>query len=184
MPTDQTDLLPPERQRAISREYFLHLCATAALFVTGLVLAATVLLVPTFVFLSKSMRAKEAHLANIESAFSSTDEAALSARLTALSRNAATLSSLARAPSASATVRTALAISRPGIVLSGFVYAPVSGTRPGTLSISGVAATRDALRSYQLALSSSSFATSADLPVSAYAKDSDILFTIVVTLAP
>jgi len=184
MYNDQTDLLPIERRNAISREYFLRLGVTASLFVTALVFAAMLLLVPTYVFLSESMRTKESHLASIDAAFSSTDEAALSARFTALSENAAKLSALALAPSASATIRSVLALSRPGIALSGLTYTAPSGTRPGTLSVSGTAMTRDALRNYQLALSSLPFATAADLPVSAYAKDSDISFTISVTLAP
>lgn len=184
MDNDQTNLLPLERQHVISRDYFLRLGVTIVIFVTLLILAAVVLLVPTYVLLSESVRAKEAHLGSIESALFSTDEAGLVARLAALSENAATLSALASAPSTSATIRVALAVSRPGISLSGLVYAPATEMRPGTLSISGTAATRDALRSYQLVLSGSSFVTAADLPVSAYAKDSNISFTITVTLAP
>jgi hypothetical protein len=39
------------------------------------------------------------------------------------------------------------------------------------------------LRSYQLALQGASFARAVDLPVSAYAKDADIAFTVTITLA-
>ena len=77
-----------------------------------------------------------------------------------------------------------LVIPRPGIVLSGFDYEPSVGKSAGTLAVSGTATTRDALRNYQLALEGASFARSADLPVSAYAKDTDITFTITVTLTP
>jgi hypothetical protein len=58
------------------------------------------------------------------------------------------------------------------------------GKAPGTLSVSGIAVTRGALRAYQLALQSAPFAVAANLPVSAYAKDTDIAFTITVTLTP
>jgi hypothetical protein len=184
MRDDLTNLLPPERQSALSRDYFIRLGVVVVGFVVALTLASMVLLVPTYVLLTESTRAKEAHLATIESTFSSTDATALSARLAALNKNAITLSTLAQRPSASAIIRSVLAISRPGITLSGFTYTPAEVKKPGTLAISGTALTRDALRSYQLALQGAPLALSADLPVSAYAKDSDITFTITVTLAP
>ena len=179
-----TNLLPSERLAALSRNYFLRLGVVVVVFVTLLTFAAIVLLIPTYVLLTQSMQTKRAHLSAIESALSSGNGTALSTRLAALSSNAAALSSLARAPSASATVRAALALSRPGVTLSGLAYTPAAGAVSSTLAISGTAATRDALRSYQLALAGAPFARTADLPVSAYAKDSNIDFTITVTLKP
>lgn len=178
------DLLPPERRRALARDYFLRLGIVALLFSSVLVLAAALLLVPTYVFLAKSSGAKEARLANTESALSSFDDTALSARLSALKSNTSALAALSLSPSASVIARSALAIPRPGIALSGFEYARTADARQGTLIISGIAATRDALRVYQLALERAPFARSASLPVSTYAKDSNIAFAITVTLAP
>ncbi len=184
MHSELTNLLPLERRHALRRSYFLRLGVVALLFASALTLAAAVLLLPTYVFLVNSYHAKEARLASIESTLSSSDETALSAQLAALSNDAATLVALENAPSASATIRAALATPRPGITLSGISYTPATGTAAGTLVLSGTAASRDTLRSYQLALQGASFARSADLPVSAYAKDTDIAFTITVTLAP
>lgn len=184
MRNELTNLLPHGRQRAIRRDYFIRLSVVIILVVTALSLAAAVLLLPTYVFLAASESAGKAHLASIESALSSSDDSALSAQLSALSRNAAILSALADAPSASSIMRAILAISHPGIILSGFIYSPATDKSQSTLAISGVAATRDALRNYQLTLQGAPFARSADLPVSAYAKDSAITFTITVTLAP
>lgn len=184
MDDERINLLPPERQRALSREYSLRLGAVIALLLTALALIAALLLAPTFLFLAKSAAAKGAHLANIEAILSPADEKALSAHLLALSNEAALLVALGSASSISATVRAALFVPRPGITLSGFVYTPVAEKNLGTLAVSGTAATRDALRNYQMALESTPFAVSADLPVSAYAKDADIAFTITMTLAP
>lgn len=184
MYNELTNLLPPERQRALSREYFLRLGVVAVVLLSLLTLTSAVLLLPTYVFLAKSASAKETRLATIESSLSSADGTALSLRLAALSSDAAILTALAGAPSVSAVVRTVLTVSRPGVTLSGFVYTPAEDKTPGTLTISGTAATRDALRSYQLALQSAPFALSATLPVSAYAKDTNITFAIIVTLAP
>jgi len=184
MYNELTNLLPQERQSALSRDYFLRLSVVGAVLLCILTLAAAVLLVPTYVFLAKSANAKEIRLVTIKSALSSANETELSARLAALSGDAAILTALVGAPSASAIIRTVLVVSRPGITLSGFAYTPTANNVPGILSISGTAATRDALRGYQLALQGAPFALSAALPVSAYANDTNIMFTINVTLAP
>lgn len=184
MDNELTDLLPSARRKAISREYFSRLGVIATALATVLVLAAGVLLLPTYVFLSETASMKKTHLDNVKSTLSSSNEKELSARLSALSSEAADLKALATRPSASVVIRAALAVARPGVTLSGITYTPVVGKNPGTLALSGVAATRNALRNYQLALQGASFATAADLPVSAYAKDADIAFVITVTLAP
>lgn len=184
MYNELTDLLPPERQSALSRDYFLRLGVVSAILVSILMFASAVLLIPTYVFLVKSANAKETRLATIEYALSSANEKDISTRLAALMNDAAILTALAGASSASTVMRSILTVSRPGITLSGFVYTPAVKKIHGALTISGTAATRDALRSYQLALQSAPFALSAALPVSAYAKDTDIAFVISVTLAP
>ncbi len=184
MHNELTNLLPLERQQALSRDYFLRLGVVIATLLTTLVIAAAVLLLSTYVFLVKASSVKEDRLAIIESTLSSADEKALSARLATLSDNVAILAMLADAPSASVIIRSALAISHPGITLSGFVYTPATDKKIGTLAISGSSTARDALRGYQLALQNAPFARSADLPISVYAKDTDIAFTITVTLAP
>ena len=184
MPNELTNLLLLNRQQALSRDYIIRLGVVVAVLATTLTLSAAVLLAPTYVLLSGNAYAKKMELAKIESSLSSTDEVALSTRLASLSANAATLVALSDAPSASATLREALSLSRPGIVISGLSFTPSTDKNPGLMIISGLSATRDALRSYQLTLQGASFVHSAVLPVSAYAKDTSIPFTITVTLAP
>lgn len=184
MNNELTNLLPQERQRMLSRDYFFRLGVAAAVLTTVLTVAAGLLLVPTYVFLVQNATTKQNHLSNIESLLSSSNEAALSARLAALSTDASVLTALRDAPSVTATVRSVLAVPRPRVSLSSFSYAPGGSGASGALSIAGVAATRDSLRAYQLALQNDPLITAANLPVSAYAKDTDISFTISVTLAP
>ncbi len=184
MHNELTNLLPLKRQRALSRDYFLRLGAIGAILLSALTFSATLLLVPTYLFLVNSAHTEEARLTSIEETLASSSNSGLFVRLAALTSDAATLTALANAPSASAIIRSVLAISRPGITLSGFTYTPATAGTQGTLAISGTAATRDVLRNYQLALQGWSFATSATLPVSTYAMDANIMFTITVTLAP
>lgn len=184
MRSELTNLLPPDRQRSLARDYYLRLSVIILWFVFTLTLISMVLLLPTYIFLTDSARAKERYLATVESSITSADESSLSARLASLNNSATTLVALAQAPSASAFIRTMLELPRPGVTLSQFVYTPPTTKASGTLLVSGTAATRDALRTYQLALENASFARSAALPVSAYAKDRDISFTITITLEP
>ncbi len=179
-----TNLLPLERQRTLSRDYFFRLSVVTIVLITILVVVAGLLLLPTHVFLTQSAATKQVHLSNVESILLSSNEAELSTRLAALARDVSVLSALGSAPSASGVLRFALAVPRPGVTLSDFTYTPAKEKTQGILEISGTAATRDALRSYQLALQNASFASAANLPVSAYAKDTGISFTITVTLAP
>jgi len=184
MNSELTNLLPQERCRALRRDYFLRLCVVIFIFLIILTLSAAVLLLPTYIFLTESARSKKAQLSGIESSVSSSDEAILSGQLTTLSRNVTLLEALDNIPSASEVVRGVLTIPRPGITISNFAYSPPAKKDSGKLTVSGKAATRDSLRNYQLAIQNAPFALSADLPVSAYAKDSDISFTITVILAP
>lgn len=184
MHNELTNLLPEERQRILSRDYILRIGVITAMLATALALSAGVLLIPTYVFLNGNANEKKVSLAHIESTLSSADEVALQGRLAALSTNAAALVALSDAPSVSALIRDMLSVSHPGITLSRISFTPSTGKSSGTIAVSGSAATRDALRNYQLALEGARFARSAVLPVSAYAKDSDIAFTITITLAP
>jgi hypothetical protein len=179
-----TNLLPAERQHALVRDYAFRFGTVVLAVCIALILAAGVLLIPTYVLLEGSAGAKTAQLESIKLKLSSADEVALSARLAALAKDAAALVQLSKARSASAVVRSVLGVARPGIILTGFEYSSVRSQTPNTLVVSGIAATRDALRNYQLALQSQSFVASAVLPVSVYAQDTDIDFSVTITLKP
>jgi hypothetical protein len=179
-----TNLLPPERRRWLRRDARYRLAVVAVALAIVLIGVAGVLLLPTYVYLSASAEAKKARLASMEQALSSADEAALSARLDSLSKNAAELASLKGHPSPSGAVREALAVAHPGVALSGITYAAPSGQAPGSLVLAGTAATRDTLRRYQLALQGAPFSAGVSLPVSTFAQDADLSFSITVTLKP
>ncbi len=183
MRNNYTNLLPSERRKQVRREYFLRIGVVAIAMAISLVGVAMILLIPTYTFLSNSAYTKKARVAEIQSVISSSDEKTLEARLALLSTNTQALVLLENTPSAIGIVRNILHISRSGVTLSRFSYSPAIGGKAGTITLSGIATTRDVLRQYQLALSRASFIASANLPISAYAKDADISFTINITLA-
>ncbi len=184
MSDEFTNLLPRDRRHELFRAYHMRLIVVAVWFGSALLVAIAVLLLPTYLFLSDAQKTENARLSSIAVALASSDEAVLSKRLAVLSRETSVLGALSDVRMASAVIKDVLALPRPGVKISQFSYTPQSTGKPGTLSVFGTAATRDVLRAYQLALQGAPFARSAALPVSAYAKDANIDFSIVITLAP
>jgi hypothetical protein len=174
-----TNLLPTERIRVFRREYFFRLGTIGAIVVAILIAVHGTLLVPTYLYLHDLVLIERTHLAEITENLASSGEGEIKARRTHLRESADQLLALASAPSASAVIRAILLVPHTGIVITSFAFHKPSPD--GRLTITGTASTREALRQYQLALSSLSFAKSADLPLSAYAKESDIPFTITLT---
>lgn len=181
MPKELTNLLPSERERMLARGYYLRLVVVGVIFVILLVVAAGILLIPTYLFLTNSIHANTLQLATVDAALASANEKEISARFAALSGAATTLTTHAKVPTASTIIGGVLAVPHGGVALTSFTYSPTNGKSPKTVSISGIAKTRDALRTYQLALQGASGVASAVLPVSAYAKDADISFNIILT---
>lgn len=173
-----TNLLPAERQRAHARIYLLRLGTITMLFFAGLGVAAGVLLLPTYVHLSNQVEVKAAALESLSAGITTAEEEQLTRELALLAQNAQLLTKYGEEARAVDYVRAALAVGRPGVVLRGVRYA----TQGPTLTLRGVATTREALREYQRALQQEQFIESAELPVSTYAKESDLPFTITLTL--
>lgn len=178
-----TNLLPPARSRLVRRSYFLRLGVIASILGILLVAAAGVLLLPSYLYLAQTEQVKKEHLANAQAALKQLNGSQLVTRIDTLSKDAAAIKALGTAPSVSGVVRQILAVPQQGIVIANLTYSPASGKEPATLVIAGTASTREALHAYQLVLQSAPFATSADLPVSAYAQATNIPFTITVALS-
>ncbi|MFA6407964.1 MAG: hypothetical protein WCW36_00605, partial [Candidatus Paceibacterota bacterium] len=159
-----TNLLPEERQESIIRGQRLRFMVVVASIVATFSFVASILLVPTYVFLVNSAQTKEERLADVTAKLSSAEDVALAARITTLSNYMQNLIEFSSYSSVSSVLRSVLATPRPGITISGFTYTAHTGKNPAILAISGSAQTREALRGYQLALQGAPFAISANLP--------------------
>lgn len=184
MNTVRTNLLPPSRLQALSRDYVLRLGVIGLLLMTVLVFVAGLLLVPMYVFLTVNLGAKEASLARVDSAKMSSGESAIADRLTELSKNMGLIAAHKTTPPAIGSIGAVLSIAHPSVTISGIGYERGASTKQIKMTVSGTAATRDALRNYLRTLQTASFIRSADLPVSAYAKNMDIPFVITIALTP
>lgn len=184
MRNELTNLLPSERQRTLYRNYLFRICVVVLVVVTILTFFAAILLIPTYVFLSASANIKNERLASMKSDIESKDDTELAARLSRLLSDTESLKTLSDIKSMSGTVRDVLTISRPGITLSSITLSPSVGAESRTMILSGLSATRSALRNYEIALQNAPSVLSANVPISAYAKDADITFTVTITFRP
>lgn len=176
-----TNLLPLERQARLRREYFFRLATVGVLALLILVALHAAMLIPSYAHLGQRISVQEEHLAQLAASLTASEEQEMDARLTSLKDDATYLLALNDVPSVSGALRAILAVPRPGISLSGFSYVPPGGSAPGSMVVRGTAATRDALRGYHDALTGLPGVTKTDLPIGAYAEETDIAFSITVT---
>lgn len=181
MAPNLTNLLPSERARAFRQTYFLRLATVAALALAVLIAAHAALLSPAYLFVSERAALAKEELSALSASLATSEEAEMNARLARLSDDVARLREYASAPASSDVLRSVLEVPRSGITLAGLAVTPGKGGANGRMVISGNAATRESLRQYHAALSKLPGVTGVDLPLSAYAKESDITFTLTLT---
>lgn len=182
MQDELTNLLPSERQRTLRKSYLMRFGIVTCWLFSALVIIAMALLLPTYFYAMQAVEATRDHLSELTSANKGPDESVVALRLSALSIDAERLSALKNAPTASSAIRAILAVSHPNVQLLGFSYTPKNAKGVRTLAVSGSADTRSALRDYQIALESNPLVENTQLPVSTYAQETDIAFTITLTL--
>lgn len=180
MTSECTNLLPEERVRAFRQLYFLRIAVVSLLLASGVIIVHGVLLLPTYLYLSGAVQERTLALASLSDTLAGSEEQEIQARVAALSEDAAYLARLAETPKASAAVSAVMALPRPGVTLTGFSFAP-SASGGATMALTGQASTRETLRAYEDTLKAASFVKTVDLPISAYAKERDIGFTVMLS---
>jgi len=179
-------LLPGERRRAFQNDYFFRLGTITALMLSLLVVIHGVLLAPAYFNLQQSKALEQGRLDAIAERLASSGDQEIVGRLSMLGSETEHLAKIGSTPSAVASVRSILTLPRSGVSLTGFSFTPPAGKAVGQMKVTGTATSRDSLRRYQSTLATLPGVSGADLPISAYAKESDIPFTITLsgTFAP
>jgi hypothetical protein len=176
-----TNLLPSDRMRSNRRAYFLRFGAVSFITLAILVVVHGILLFPSYVYLGGQVTSKQIELKTLSSAAPVSQSQAVK-QLAALRTDAQYLSSVGNAPTVSSAIRLLLSLPHLGIQLSGFSYTPdPTAGAARHMIIHGTAITREALRSYDQTLQAAPWIKNADLPISAYAKETNIDFTIDLT---
>lgn len=175
-----TNLLPQERAHALRQLYFLRLTVVALLVLSGVAVVHGVLLLPSYLYLQSQVAERESSLERLTTTLAGSEEQEIGMRVAALAADSAHLARLSSVPKASAAVSAIIKLPRSGIRLTGFSFAP-KDEADATMTVSGIASTRENLRRFEQLLAAEAYVTKADLPISAYAKESDIAFTITLT---
>lgn len=179
MSSDHTNLLPEDRARALKHLYFFRLATVAVLIFAAVAIVHGVLLLPSYLLVRAQVDERTQELSVLTQTLASTEEKEISARVTALASTSAYLARHGKSPKVSTAVAALIQVPREGVRLRGFSYAP--NAQGAQMTVSGVAATRESLRRYEQALSSLSYIKTVELPISAYAKESNIDFVITLT---
>ena len=170
-----TNLLPEERAAELRGLYFIRLGVVAALLLAGVAIVHAVLLLPSYLLANSLEHERSQALAALASS-ARTDESEPSARAFRLAGDASYLARLGSLPKSSTAVAAIAALPHDGIRLVGFAFMPTD--TGASMNLVGTADTRDALRRYEALVASAPFVESVDLPISAYAKETDIDFTM------
>ncbi len=178
------NLISSQNRKRFRQEYFIRLVTVTAWLLTFVVIAECFLLIPSYIFESQEVSAHTIELQQLSQKAATSQEQQVQAKVQALSAESTYLQGVRTLPTASMALRAILAVPRTGIKLSGFTFGSAQNTSSTTIKsmeISGIADTREDLRSYDTALSALPYVSNADLPISDYAKATTIPFTITLT---
>lgn len=174
------NLLPEGRARELRQVYFLRLTVVAVIVLSVVLIAHAVLLLPSYLYVRLQVEERAQQLAALTATVTSAEEQEANARIARLSEDAAYLTRLAELPKSSTAVAAVIALPRPGIALYGFTFEQ-KGEGGATMIVSGRAATREALQSFEQTLKNASYIDHVDLPIGAYAQERNIEFTVTLT---
>lgn len=173
------NLLPDTRKQALVRLYLTRVGVVAALLLSGVFLVHTTLTLPSYLYLHQQVTERTQELAGLGEKLAGSKEREVSARITALNASATYLSHTESKVTASGAMRAVGSVPHTGVKLTGFSFSqPLAVGSAPKMTLSGNAVSREALRAYVSALGTLPYITKVDLPISAYAKETDIDFTI------
>jgi hypothetical protein len=176
------DFLPPEAKSAVRREYVIRTVSVWAFLVGAVALVDVLLLLPTYLLLSRERAALALEI--VHTGQSTSTEAYKTTR-TALEKAqtlAVQLGVMDMSVMASAVLRGIRDAQTRTIIISGFSYAH-TGAGVKSVEVRGNAATREALTEFVTALERNPLFAHAAVPVSDFAAAQDLPFTVTIMLA-
>jgi hypothetical protein len=173
------NLIPPKGHTALKHEYILRVASVYAFLLAGVLVAATTLMVPTYVLISTQLtgaRDEGNRMAETKQkfdvAFGEIQEA--NTVMAQLRKESATVD-------ISAVITEVVRVAPRGIVFTTF-QATRAGTKLTEIQVQGTAENRVILASFKNALEASPLFSQAMVPISDLARDSELPFVVTVTL--
>src|SRR5690606_9691024 len=108
----------------------------------------------------------------------SSEERSIAQRREQVEASARELSSVIASAEVTPALRAILSVPSEGVRVTGISAAPGASDADARMSVTGVASTREALRRYHSAVAALDFVKNADLPLSVYAAETELAFTI------
>lgn len=171
------NLLQPEQKKELDIEYYVRLLTVTALMLTGAVIIGATALIPVYMQVIGEMSVNEEKYEmlkeNIDDTKLLTDEVSRSSTMMALLEEKSSQVKLS-------TLLTEVLSVRPhGITITGFAFSATSKT----LSILGIASTRDLVVPYAQTIETNKYFEKAPVPISNLAKNTNLDFQIAIVLA-
>lgn len=174
------NLIPPEAEKVVKREYVFRVGGTLALLLGGVFLVLTVALIPTYVLVGAQIHASLGETNGNDSDAEAFERADAEVKTTKdLLRQLQKTSPTISISDAVEEVRNLAPVS---VVFKTIVVDNASG-EVDKIQVQGVAPTRDAIARFKTSLESSSIFTKAEVPIADLARDVDVPFTVTITVA-
>ena len=181
MHSELTNLLPEKRAKVLRQEYFVRLLTVTLFTATAVFLGSGALLVPSYLYLNQEISNQKALVASLDAILATSHGKEVNNRFAALAKDAKYLSRLATTTSAVVSVEAILGVPHSGIQISAITLTPPVRGNDGKMVLTGIASTRETLRTYVTTLSRLPYVSNAEVPISVYAKESLIPFTLTLT---
>lgn len=174
------NLIPPEGHRVIKHEYLLRVWATVLTLLGGVAILITVSLIPTYVLLTSQMHAFAVEEKQAQEKDAKASEAEKELRLTSVI--------LGQLKTSSSSILASEAIAEiqkrtsSDIIFVTFAVEEANGLIT-KINVQGKASTREALARLKESIESSDMFETVEVPIADLAHQTDLPFTIGITLA-
>lgn len=173
------NLIPPEGQKVVKREYIFRVGGTLAFLFGGVLVALAIAFIPTYVLVDAQIKTLLAEAKRDKVEAESFAEADAEVKMTkSLIRQ---LRSLPPGIMVSGAIGVIQNLAPFGVTLGTFVVDEKDG-KIESIKVQGTATTREALIRFKNALEASDMFAKAEVPIADLARDIDLPFMITLTL--
>jgi hypothetical protein len=177
------NILPSSYKHHLRTEYRLRFASIILFLLAVVLLVLLVLILPAYVMVESDVRSAQSEVAVLSSGDNdSVGEAKNGSDVIALVKRELAALGTRSQEEPSNLIHAVINVTNDAITLERLNYEVASTDAPGTLVVGGQAVDRDNLIAFSRALEKLPQVAAVDLPVSQLASDSDIDFTITVTL--
>ncbi|MCF7815883.1 MAG: hypothetical protein K9M10_04125 [Candidatus Pacebacteria bacterium] len=172
------NLIPPEGQTVMRREYMFRTLAAFSLLFAGVFVLLTVSLIPTYVLIEAQINEFQFEITQSEQGGGSLDKVKQDVNLTK------EIITQLKTPTSPVVISEAIdaiqSLAPQGIFFKTFT---ADGSKGNTIQLQGTSLTRDTLSRFKQVVEKSDMFNAAEIPISDLAHDANLPFVMTITLA-